>query len=448
MLTLFNSLTRKADPFKPNDGMQVKMYTCGPSTYQRPHIGNYRTFLFEDIFQRYLEYSGYNVTRLITLTNIEDKAIGYAVTAGVSVEELTNRNEAIFFKEFEKLHIKRPDFTIRASTIVDQATKLVEALMEKGVAYKYTYEGAENVYYDLQKFSGFGKLAHLNMKKWPKKKRRFHLDTYPGMPWNRGDFVLWHGCKEGDKVCWDSNVGRGRPAWNIQDAAMVTKHLGFSIDVACGGIDNLVRHHDYTIAVAEAVSDKPLANYWLHGGHLYVDGKKMSKSKGNVLYIDDLTAKGYQNEHVRFFLIYGNYRKKRNFTWQTLSEASRKLDEFKSMVQNLQNAKSEKSNPKAKVLAQGIPQSFGEHMNNDLSVKDAFDSIYSAVAQLNEFMKKGELGEEDAKAALDDLREVDRVLQVIFLNGPYASRPTSLTRSRFSGPCGAMSISAVRSFPA
>jgi cysteinyl-tRNA synthetase len=414
LLTLFNSLTRKVDPFKPNEGMHVKMYTCGPSTYQRPHIGNYRTFLFEDILQRYLEYSGYNVTRLITLTNIEDKAVGYALTAGLSVEELTNRNEAIFFKEFEKLRIRRPDFTIRASTIVDQAVNLVEALIEKGVAYKYTYEGAENVYYDPKKFSVFGKLAHLNMKKWPKKKRRFHLDTYPGMPWNRGDFILWHGCKEGDKVCWDSNLGRGRPAWNIQDAAMVTKHLGFSIDVACGGIDNLVRHHDYTIAVAEAVSDKPLANYWLHGGHLYVDGKKMSKSKSNALYIEHLTAKGYQNEHVRFFLIYSNYRKKRNFTWQTLSETSKKLDEFKSMVQNLQNAKSESSNPKAKVLAQGIPQSFGEHMNIDLSVKDAFDSLYSAVTQLNEFMKKGELSEEDAKAAVDDLREVDRVLQVIF----------------------------------
>ena len=414
MLTLFNSLTRKVDPFKPNEGMQVKMYTCGPSTYQRPHIGNYRTFLFEDILQRYLEYSGYNVTRLITLTNIEDKAIAYAETANLSVEELTNRNEAIFFKEFEKLHIKSPDFTIRASTIVDQATKLIEALIEKDVAYKYTYEGAENVYYDPQKFSGFGKLAHLNLKKWPKKKRRFHLDTYPGMPWNRGDFVLWHGCKEGEKVFWDADIGRGRPAWNIQDAAMVTKHLGFSIDVACGGIDNLVRHHDYTIAVAEAVSGNPLAQYWLHGGHLYVDGKKMSKSKGNVLYIEHLTAKGYLNEHIRFFLIYGNYRKKRNFTWQTLSETSKKLDEFKSMVQNLQNAESESSTSKAKTIAQSIPQSFGEHMNNDLGVKDAFDSLYSAVAQLNEFIKKGELSEEDANAAVDDLREVDRVLQVIF----------------------------------
>jgi cysteinyl-tRNA synthetase len=414
LLALFNSLTRKVEPFKPNKGIQVKMYTCGPSTYQRPHIGNYRTFLFEDILQRYLEYSGYNVTRLITLTNIEDKAIAYAETANLSVDELTNRNEAIFFKDFEQLHIKRPEYTVRASTIVDQAAKLTVTLLERGVAYKYSHEGAKNVYYDPQKFSGFGKLVHLNMKKWPKKKRRFHLDTYPGMPWNKGDFILWHGCRSGDKVCWDSEVGRGRPAWNIQDAAMVIKHLGFSIDVACGGIDNLVRHHDYTIAVAEAVSGKPFAGYWLHGGHLYVDGKKMSKSKGNVLYVEHLAAKGYQNAHIRFFLIYGNYRKKRNFTWENLSEASRKLDEFKSMVQNLKSAKSEKSSPKAKVLAQSIPQSFGEHMNNDLGVKDAFDSLYSTVAQLNEFMKKGELSEEDAKAAVDDLREVDRVLQVIF----------------------------------
>jgi len=178
------------------------------------------------------------------------------------------------------------------------------------------------------------------MRKWPRKKRRFHLDTYPGTPWNRGDFILWHGCKKGDSVCWDAEIGRGRPAWNIQDAAVVTRHLGFAIDVACGGVDNLVRHHDYTLAVAEAVSGKAFARYWLHGAHLFVDGKKMSKSRGNVYYPADLLAKGFRNDHVRFFLIYGQYREKLNFTWKKLAETSRKLDAFKAMVKDLEKAES------------------------------------------------------------------------------------------------------------
>jgi cysteinyl-tRNA synthetase len=194
MLSLHNNLTLKTEPFQPLQPPNVKMYTCGPSTYQRAHIGNYRTFLFEDILQRYLEYLGYNVTRLITLTNIEDKAILQAQKEGVSVEDLTNRNEAIFFEDFEKLSIKRPDFTVRASTIVEQAVSLIQMLTKKGIVYPYTYYGRKNYYYDPLKFEGFGKLAHLDMQDWPKQKRRFHLDTYPGMPWNKGDFILWHGC--------------------------------------------------------------------------------------------------------------------------------------------------------------------------------------------------------------------------------------------------------------
>ena len=359
------------------------MYTCGPSTYQRSHIGNYRTFLFEDILQRYLEYLGYKVTRLITLTNVEDKAIKQAEKEHLTVEELTNRNEAVFFKDFELLRIKRPDFTVRASTIVDQAAALIKALMQKGIAYKYTYDNAENVYYDPLKFKGFGKLAHLDVKKWPKKKRRFHLDTYPGTPWNRGDFVLWHGCKKGDSVCWDTDMGRGRPAWNIQDAAMVTKHLGFQVDVACGGIDNLVRHHDYAIAVAEGVSGKQFARYWLHGAHLFADGKKMSKSIGNVYYPEDLISKGYRSDQVRFFLIYGHYSKRMNFTFKKLAETSQKLNQFKSMVQDMQAAQSADPSPKAKNLADSIVSSFERHMNEDLDVKAAFDALYG---QLSRFM--------------------------------------------------------------
>ena len=252
------------------------------------------------------------------------------------------------------------------------------------------------------------------MSRWPKKKRRFHKDTYPGTPWNRGDFVLWHGCQKGNSACWETEIGSGRPVWNIQDAAMVTKHLGFTINLACGGIDNLVRHHDYTIAIAEGVSGKKFANYWLHGAHLLVDGKKMSKSIGNVYYPEDLVAKGYRNDHVRFFLIYGHYRKKLNFTFKKLAETTQRLDAFKGMVQNLRRAKSAYSSEKAKLLAGSIVSSFDENMNNDLDVKAAFDELYETVSELYGLMKEKRLSIEDANAAVSGLHRIDSVMGVVF----------------------------------
>ena len=180
MLNIYSSLSQKTEPFHPTNDKEVKMYTCGPSTYQRPHIGNYRTFLFEDILQRYLEYQGFKVTRLITLTNIEDKAIAYAETANLSVEELTNRNEKIFFKDFEQLHIKRPDFTIRASTIVDQAAELIQCLLEKGIAYKFNHCGIENIYFDPTKVSWIRKISAFRHEKVAKIETSFSPRHLPG----------------------------------------------------------------------------------------------------------------------------------------------------------------------------------------------------------------------------------------------------------------------------
>jgi cysteinyl-tRNA synthetase len=414
LLCLFNTLTKKVEPFKPVEDVRVKMYTCGPSTYQRPHIGNFRTFLFEDVLQRYLEYLGYRVTRLITLTDVEDKAIAQAKKESVSLEELTRRNEEVFFKDLELLKMRIPDYTVRASTVVDQTAKLVKTLVEKGYAYWHMHNGARNAYFDPSKFEGFGKLAKLDMSKWPKRKRRFHKDTYPGTPWNKGDFILWHGCQKGDSACWETEIGRGRPAWNIQDAAMVTKHLGFTIDVACGGVDNIVRHHDYTIAVAEGVSGKKFAKYWLHGAHLLVDGKKMSKSTGNVYYPEDLVAKGYRGDHVRFFLIYEHYRKRLNFTLKKLAETSQRLDAYRSMVQNLRGAKSANSGEKAEQLVGSLVSIFEENMNNDLDAKAAFDELYETVSELHGLMKEERLSAKDANAAISWLHRIDSVLRVVF----------------------------------
>jgi cysteinyl-tRNA synthetase len=411
LLNIYNTLTRKTEPFHSAEDKEVKIYSCGPSTYQPAHIGNYRTFLFEDIFQRYLEYLGYCVKRVMTLTDVEDKALAQAKEENLSVEELTRKNEAVFFKDFEFLKIKKPDYPVRASAAVDQASKLIEKLIEKGIAYRYTYNGAKNVYFDPLKFKGFGKLAHLDISKWPKKKRRFHKDTYPGTPWNRGDFVLWHGCEQ-DDVCYRTPIGKGRPAWNIQDASIVTKTLGFTVDVGCGGIDNMVRHHDYTLAVAEAVSGKQFSKYWLHGGHLFVEGKKMSKSMGNVYHPSDLLAKGFSGEQLRFFLIYGPYRKKLNFTFKKFGETVQKLDSFKRLVAELQESKPPSQAPKHEALTNKITADFEVNINNDLDVKSAFDSLSKTIGEI--YGMRWSLGAQDIKDTLTCLSRVDSVLQCIF----------------------------------
>ena len=387
------------------------MYTCGPSTYQRAHIGNYRTFLFEDILQRYMEYCGYKVTRLITLTDVEDKAISQAKKENLTVSQLTEKNEAVFFQDFKLLRIKTPDYSVRASSAVDQAAALIAQLVNKGFVYWFRYKYVNNAYFEPQKFGGFGKLAHLDMNKWPKKKRRFHKDTYPGTPWNKGDFILWHGCGL-ENVCYETPIGSGRPAWNIQDAAIVTKHLGFKIDIACGGIDNLVRHHDYTLAIAESVSDKQFSKYWLHGGHLFVDSKKMSKSAGNVYYTSDVLDKGFSGGQLRFFLIYGPYREKLNFTFDRISETSKKLDSLKEMIFELQQQKSDESSVESKKLAQSVLPIFEAAMDNNLDVKGAFDNLYEIISELHE--KHALLKVTDEKNLLMDLHKIDSVLQCLF----------------------------------
>ncbi len=412
MLNIYNTLTRKVEPFQPEDPNNVKMFTCGPSTYQQPHIGNYRTFLFEDILQRYIEYLGYKVTRLMPFTDVEDKAITQAKKENLSIEKLTQKNETLLFKDFELLRIKKPDYSIRASDAVDQAVELTSKLVDSGNAYWYLYRGVKNAYFDPLKSKDFGKLAHLDMTKWPKKKKRFHKDTYPGTPWNMGDFILWHGCGMND-VCYDTKIGSGRPAWNIQDAAIVTKYLGQSVDIACGGIDNLVRHHDYNIAIIEAVSGKQFSQYWLHGAHLLVNKKKMSKSLGNVYHTDDVLAEGFGGSELRFFLIYGSYRERLNFTFEKLAKTSQQLHSLQRMVSDLkqQNKSPDQTKDKASITNE-VTSIFETYMNNDLDVKTAFDSLHEKVTEIHR--NRESLGERELKRVLNSLQRVDSVLQCIY----------------------------------
>jgi len=416
LLRLYNSLTRKLEDFKPNHDKKVKMVTCGPSIYQMPHIGNYRTFVFEDILNRYLEYLGYNVERVLTITDVEDKALAEAKKQNMPLKELTDGNVNHFIEELKNLKVKIPDHIQRSSAIVEQAANLVEILVEKSYAYWYIHNGRRNVYFDPLKVEGFGKLFGLDLTKWPKKKKRFHRDTYTGNRWNKGDFILWHGYKKGDKVYWNTKIGKGRPSWNIQDPAMIPQNFGFKADIWCSGIDSTYRHHDYIIAIVESITGKPFVHYWLHAEHLIFEGEKMSKRKGNIKYPNDLLETECVWNHIRFFFVYGHYRHKLNFAFKDYNKVCKLLRSFRKMVKKLNSTEGseQKSSAAAKKLVKKIKSDFEEHMNDDLQVKAAFDSLYDTVSVLVKLEEQKMLSTEDSKEALAELKAIDYVLQAIF----------------------------------
>ncbi|MCF8093963.1 MAG: class I tRNA ligase family protein [Desulfobacteraceae bacterium] len=413
-LQLQNSMTGEKQRFEPRySGSSVKMFTCGPSIYNWPHIGNYRTFLFEDILERYLGHLGYNVNRLINFTDMEDKAIARANELGISLEEITGPVAEKFIQDCKSLKIRLPHTIARSTDTVDQAVYLIERLLDKGLAYRHKGD----IFYDPLKFKDFGKLYGLDMSQWPEKKIRFRKDTYPGQRWNLGDFILWKKKRPSDDgIYWETSLGQGRPAWNIQDPAMITKHLGWELDICCGGVDNLYRHHDYNIAIVEGISGNELANFWLHGGYVRIYGKKMSKSRGNIVYLNELLNHGYAPRHIRFFLIYGNYRKPVNLNPDRLHCARGRVDTFRAMVRRIedQNRHPAGNTAEALELVKRLEPDFENSMNEDLNVKSAFDRLYGSVSRLLDLAMEGRMSAECIKAMQKSLKRIDRVLQVIY----------------------------------
>ncbi len=411
MLKLYNTMSRSLEEFKPRNGRTVKIFTCGPSIYRRPHIGNYRTFMYEDILVRYLRYKGYRVDRAIPLTDIEDKTILEAIKKKKKIDDLTGDIEKIFLAEMRSLNILLPRKVQRASLCVQCAGRLIKKLIESGHAYRH----GGDIFFDPMKFSGFGKLYRLDKKRWPGKKVRFRRDTYNGNRWNLGDFILWHGYRDGDIKWWDTVIGKGRPSWNIQDPSVIIQHLGGMIDINCGGIDNIYRHHDYNIAIVESCTGSAFANYYMHGAHLIVNGKPMSKSRGNIIYPEDIYSHGCSNRDLRLFLFYTHYRKKLNFTPERFKDTCGKLEDFRRLARTLCNAP--RSNParadsRVKHLIAEIPKRFESGMDNDLGIGSAFDGIYDILKRLD-LMKKL-ITKADAAALKRNLAKVDSVMAVIF----------------------------------
>src|SRR6476659_8153930 len=322
MIRFFNTYSRALEEFAPRDPPNVSIYTCGPTVYSHAHIGNFRAYIFEDLLQRHLETRGFKVRRVMNITDVDDKTIRGARQAKVSLNDFTEPFKRGSFEDLETLRIKRADEYPGATErrYLARMIEMISELIKRDLAYQAE---DKSVYFRINKFPDYGKLAHLNLEEL-RPTGRVRNDEYEKE--NIGDFALWKAWDEADgEVGWDSPWGRGRPGWHIECSAMATSLLGDQIDIHCGGVDNIFPHHEAEIAQSEGVTGKKFVRYWLHCAHLLVDGQKMAKSLGNVYTVPDVLAKGYTGRELRYALLRVHYRVPLNFTWEGMNEARESL---------------------------------------------------------------------------------------------------------------------------
>jgi cysteinyl-tRNA synthetase len=315
---LYNTLTRRVEPFAPADGRTVRMYTCGPTVYNPAHLGNFRTFLFEDLMRRVFVLRGWGVRQVMNLTDVDDKIIKRAVEQGKTIDEVTAPIVEIFHRDREFLRIQPAEEYPKATDYIRQMVALVQRLVEQGVAYK-AEDGS--VYFAIDKFPGYGKLSRLDTRE-VKSGARVLQDDYTKD--NAQDFALWKAAKPEDErsgAAWDSPWGRGRPGWHLECSAMAMDLLGETLDLHGGGIDLIFPHHEDEIAQSEAATGKPFARFWCHGAFLLTEGAKMAKRVGNVLTIQGLREDGVSPAALRHFVFNTHYRKELNLSDEAL-EAS------------------------------------------------------------------------------------------------------------------------------
>jgi len=416
-LRFFNTYSRKLEDFTPRDAKnrKIDIYTCGPTVYSRAHIGNFRAYIFEDLLQRHLEARGFKIHRVMNITDVDDKTIRGAREAKVPLRKFTQQLKDAFFEDAEKLRIKRADDYPAATDqrYIEKMISMISALIAKGLAYQ---ADDKSVYFRINKFPNYGKLAHFDLTELRSTGRVKH-DEYDKE--HIGDFALWKGWDEEDgDVKWDSPWGPGRPGWHIECSAMATALLGDQIDIHCGGVDNIFPHHEAEIAQSEGVTGKQFVRMWLHCAHLLVDGQKMSKSLGNFYTIPDVLAKGYTGREIRYALIRVNYRTQLNFTWDGMKEARESLGRIDDWLQRLREvAGDKKGNPKIDIQ---LGHEFEEALDDDLNISAALGFLFETIRDTNRAMDQNKL---DAKTAVAWLNWWDQINKVLDFESDGAELP-------------------------
>jgi cysteinyl-tRNA synthetase len=382
------------------------MYTCGPTVYDFAHIGNFRTFIFQDILRRFLKLRGYKLTHVMNLTDVDDRIIANAAAAKVGIREYTEKYVQAFFDDCTALSVESPEFRIRATDNIDSMVALIQKLQQK----TYTYDSEGSIYYRISKFKDYGKLSKIDLS-GIQAGARVDNDRYEKE--SARDFALWKAPKPGEHF-WETAIGTGRPGWHIECSAMAMKHLGETIDIHTGGIDLAFPHHENEIAQSEAATGKPFVRYWMHAEHLLVEGEKMSKSLGNFYTLRDLFAKGYKPSALRFALASVPYRRQLNFTFEGLQQATSSVDRLRNFAARLKNERFPAAkNSKMAERIDRAADDFDAGLSDDLNTARALAAMFDFVREANIAMDKGEFRQSEVKAAQEFLATFDKVFAVL-----------------------------------
>jgi len=429
-LRFYNTLGRVVEEFEPLDPDTVRMYTCGPTVYDRAHIGNFRSFVWEDLLRRYLEWKGWRVVQVMNITDVDDRTIHAAVQRGDSLEQVTGPVEKAFFEDWRTLGLEDVEYSPRATQHIAPMIELVERLESRG--YAYVRDGS--VYFAIDRFPGYGRLIDLDPESLRAGSRIEGDEEYSKD--DPRDFVLWKGgdrVSESDVAIWDSPWGPGRPGWHLECSAMAMQYLGETFDIHTGGVDNIFPHHVNEMAQSEAATGRPFARFWLHAAHLLVDGTKMSKSLGNYHTIPSLIEQGHRPSSIRFLLLSGHHRQQLNFTLEGLERAAKSVDRLFEFDRRLQRSaeagSSGRESPPAPAEAAGTDmaeqlagawrESFETALDDDLNVADALAATFELVRDGNSMLDSAAASPAEAAAIGAGLRpamiDFDRVFGVLSL---------------------------------
>jgi len=407
-LKLTNTLGRRKQQFVPLRNKTVRMYTCGPTVYDYAHIGNFRTYVFQDVLRRYLEYRGYRVIQVMNITDVDDKTIRQSRDEGATLREYTKKYEKAFFEDIAALNVEKAEFYPRATEHINEMVAFITKLMRKGVAYA----AGDSVYFDISKFKKYGRLSGMRPKEL-KPGARVDSDEY-----SKGearDFVLWKGWRPEDgDAFWDTPISKGRPGWHIECSTMSMKYLGRTLDIHSGGEDLIFPHHENEIAQSEAATGTRFVKYWLHSGMLLVEGRKMAKSLGNFFTLRDLLSKGHDALAIRYLLLSAHYRAQLNFREEELSHAEKAMEALTGTLHRLEkiNAARRRTNVQLQKTLLREKLQFEKAMDDDLNTPRALAALHRMARAVNRAIDQGKVSRRDAATALQLVSDLDKVLGI------------------------------------
>ena len=404
-IRFYNTLTRAKEEFEPLVPGQVGMYACGPTVYNYAHIGNLRTFMFEDLLRRHLEYRGFKVTHVMNITDVEDKIIRTCRETGESLPSLPGRFTDAFFDDLDTLGILRPHHIPRATEYIQPMVELVKKLRERG----HTYDDDGSVYFRISSFEDYGKLSHIQLEGLQAGgSGRVDVDEYSAA--DPRDIAMWKAYTEDDgEVFWETELGKGRPGWHLECSAMSMGHLGDSFDIHCGGVDLVFPHHENEIAQSEGATGKHFAKYWLHAAHLNLEGQKISKSLGNVVNLRDLLNEGIDPVAIRFALRSTHYRQPTNFSRDALDSAREAVQRVRDFRRRLKDVRM----PSGETLeseSTTCETAFAEALDDDLNISGALGAVFEFIRATNKLIDDDALSKGVATRALDLLDRLDTVV--------------------------------------